>query len=197
MRRIFRSRPNKKWTDEELLDAFKRTRDNSHLGILYDRYIEMIYGVGLKYLKNETEAEDATMSIYTELEEKILSHDISNFRGWLYVLARNYCLMLLRKKKKEIIGEWKEEVMHLGEEMHPINEATRKDHQTQALQDCLDGLKEKQKTCIELFYYQDYSYKEIATMKNESVGSIRSAIQNGRRMLKNCIDQQVKRTEKI
>lgn len=197
MRRIFSFKSDKNKNDEELLSLFKRTNNIHYLGLLFDRYLELVYGVCLKYLQNEADAEDAVMEIYEELTIKVPKHDIGNFKGWLYSLSRNHCLQILRKKKKHLSTDLSTANMQLSEEMHPIQEITLEEHQSFALRHCLDTLKDKQKQCVELFYYQDYSYKEIATMRNESVGTIRSAIQNGRRMLKNCIEQQVKRMEKL
>ena len=69
-------------------------------------------------------------------------------------------------------------------------EETVEDSREPALAYCLGQLNEQQKACVDLFYYQGHSYKEIADMRNEAVGKVRSNIQNGRRNLKNCIEEQ-------
>ena len=81
-------------SDEELLSKYRQQSDMQALGQLYDRYLELTYGVCLKYLKSASRAEDAVMHIFEELSEKVLKHDIKQFRSWLYVLAKNHCLML-------------------------------------------------------------------------------------------------------
>ncbi|MEZ4891739.1 MAG: sigma-70 family RNA polymerase sigma factor [Saprospiraceae bacterium] len=67
------------------------------LGDLYERYMPMVYGVCLKILKDAGKSEDAVMAIYEELTRKVKVHEVASFRGWLYVLARNHCLMEWRK----------------------------------------------------------------------------------------------------
>src|SRR4051794_34215245 len=87
-------------TDDELLNIYRKSGDVAVLGQLYERYMGLVYGVCLKYLKDEDGAKDAVMGIFEDLVEKVKKHDISIFRNWLYVLGRNYCLMQLRAGKK-------------------------------------------------------------------------------------------------
>src|ERR1700676_1271038 len=86
--------------DHELLNGYRETGDLAVLGLLYEKYMPMVYGVCIKYLKNEEPAKDAVMSIFEELINKARQHDIKQFRSWLYVVSRNYCLMQLRSGKK-------------------------------------------------------------------------------------------------
>ena len=188
MLKIWR-RNTSNFSDEELLKVYLKSEDMAHLGKLYQRYMEMVYGVCLKYLRNEGLAEDAVMNIFEEVAEKVKKHEIAAFRGWLYVLSRNHCLMQLRKEKKNKKLDSTLKSMYSPSEMHPFAGEVKNEDKGQRLRDCLDTLKVEQKDCVELFYYQDYSYKEIAEMKKESVGKIRSFIQNGRRNLKNCIER--------
>lgn len=188
MLRFLRQPPEQK-TDQELIDLYKSSGEMNYLGTLFDRYIELVYGNCLKYLKNEAEAEDAVMSIFEELVEKVKSHEIQQFRGWLHVLSRNHCLMKLRKQKKVLTKSFEPEVMQLLDLSHPIDESTD-DGRQKALKPCLEQLSEKQRLCIEAFYLQGQTYKEIAIEQSEEIGKIRSFIQNGRRNLKNCIEQQ-------
>ena len=70
------------------------------LAKLYLRYTDLVYGTCLKYLKDAEAAKDAVMNIYQELLQKLPQHEVENFKSWLYVLAKNHCLMQLRKEKK-------------------------------------------------------------------------------------------------
>ncbi len=180
-------------SDEELLSQYREQSDMSALGQLYDRYLELIYGVCLKYLKDEAKAEDAVMQIFEELTQKVQKHEIKQFRSWVYVLAKNFCLMQLRKEKKQINVSFESDFMHSDPLLHPIDEAHEEDEREHHLARCLAQLTAEQKQCIDLFYYQDKSYKEIAALKKEEVGRIRSYIQNGRRNLKLCIEKKVSR----
>ena len=87
-----------KYSDAELLSFYRRTRKPDYLIGLYERYMPLVYGVALKYLKNVPDAQDAVMQIWEELFEKVLHHDIQVFKAWLYSCVRNYCLMELRRR---------------------------------------------------------------------------------------------------
>jgi RNA polymerase sigma factor (sigma-70 family) len=176
-------------TDEELLAAYLRTGMARYLGDLYERYLPMVYGVCLKILKDPGKAEDATMGIYEVLDKKVREHPVTSFRGWLYVLARNYCIMEWRKNQRhhvdlyapEQFGQW-----DVAEEMaEPEMDDMRNKNK---LQDCLNKLQALQRSCVQMFYYEDKSYKEIAELTREDVGKVRSCIQNGKRNLKLCLD---------
>lgn len=182
-------------SDVELLTSFQQQGNQAALAILFDRYLELMYGLCLQYLKTSERAEDAVMNIYLELERKLPQHEVSNFKSWLYSLVRNFCLMQLRKEKKQPTVEFDAAFMQSGDDWHPRNEEDEEDEQEQALTDCLAQLKAQQKACVQLFYYEGYSYKAIAEMREESVGTVRSNIQNGRRNLKNCIEERQQRLD--
>ncbi len=82
-------------SDEELLAEYKKSLNMNYLGDLYNRYMTLVYGVSLKYLKDEEEAKDAVMQIFEALVEKLLQHEVQYFKSWLYVVAKNHCLMRL------------------------------------------------------------------------------------------------------
>ncbi|MEM1323453.1 MAG: sigma-70 family RNA polymerase sigma factor [Bacteroidota bacterium] len=187
MLRFLRKKSTPK-SDEELIDHYKTSGDMAALGQLYDRYIELVYGVCLKVLQEEASAEDAVMAIFEELTTKVKTHEIKQFRGWLHVLSRNYCLMQLRKQKRTLTKSFEPELMQIPDLGHPDHE-TISNGRAEALQPCMEQLPERQRHCIRLFYFEGHSYKEIAGQLDEEVGRIRSNIQNGRRNLKNCIER--------
>lgn len=184
MIRFLRPKSNLPKSDEALLAAYRKGGDVEALGRLYERYVELVYGVCLKYFKKEADAEDAVMAIFEQLVEKVKTHEVQNFRSWLYVLAKNHCLMQLRKPQREFSEP---DFMHLDGAVHPTEE--NGEEQEAQLRDCIGKLPEQQRESIELFYFEEKSYQEIAEMKAEELGKIRSFIQNGRRNLKICLEQ--------
>ncbi len=88
-------------SDEALLTQFRQKQDMNLLGILYERYMTLLYGLCLKYFKDREQAKDMVMQIFEKLAQKASQTEVSNFKSWLYVLARNECLMALRKKKSK------------------------------------------------------------------------------------------------
>lgn len=172
-------------TDEQLLGKYLSGSESRYLGQLYERYMPMVYGICLKIMRDPGKAEDAVMNIYEELTRKVKEHEIGSFRGWLYVLARNHCLMEWRKNHRRPTD--------LHEDMgryDAVEEAFQYELPKDGtpLEKCMDELPPQQRNSVQWFYYEDKSYKEIADLIAEDVGKVRSYIQNGRRNLKICLE---------
>ena len=187
MLKIFRKNPSN-YSDAELVARYQKSGDMELLGVLYERYTELIYGVCLKVLKNETAAEDAYMNIFEKLTKKVREHDIQQFRPWLHMVVRNHCLGILRKNGKHLTVSYDGDFMQSAEVVHPFMEEVT-NRKLNALPECLDSLKGEQKNCVHLFYFEGKSYQDIANEKDLPIGKIRSYIQNGRRNLKICIEK--------
>lgn len=187
----------KEESDEVLLERFQQQGEVNALASLFDRYLELVFGLCLQYLKSSDRAEDASMAIYVELQEKLPKHEVRNFRSWLHTFVRNHCLMQLRREKKDVTVNLDPAIMHSAEDWHPIEEEPVTDSRQPALDHCLEQLNEQQKACVQLFYYEGHSYKQIAELRQEAVGKVRSNIQNGRRNLKLCIEEQQARNRVV
>ena len=173
-------------SDEELVARFRQSSDMEVLSTLFGRYLELVYGVCMKYLKDPVDAEDAVMDIYEQLPSKIHRHKIETFRSWLYVLVKNHCLQIFRNRKREA-EKTDDYVVHSGTLNHPVDEERHQQLQLR-LRNCLENLQEMQRKCVERFYYEGRSYLEIAGELNIAKDRVRSHIQNGRRNLKNCMN---------
>jgi RNA polymerase sigma factor (sigma-70 family) len=184
-----------KESDAELLQRYKSSGDLHWLSQLFERYVELVYGVCLKYLKQEQAAEDATMGIFESLVDKTLKHEIHNFKSWLHVLTKNYCLMQLRRNGKQREQTYAPEIMHSIDERHHYIEIAEQEEDN-GLKNCLEQLAEMQRTCVEAFYLEGHTYKEIAAFHELAVGKVRSFIQNGRRNLRICMEKLTKETLK-
>lgn len=178
--------------DRELLLAYKNKGDTSALGKLYKSYMELVFGLCMKYLKNTTDSEDAVMGIYELIADKLKTQEVDNFKSWLYVVSKNYCLDKLRKDKRDLTKEKELYLMQSSENFHP-DEVNDKEKKFNLLEQCLKKLPELQKKMIDLFYYQKRSYQEIADQEQLEWSMVRSNIQNGRRNLKNCIESNGKK----
>jgi len=181
-------------TDEELLIEFRSGGDLEVLGELYSRYMHLVYGVCLKYLKVREESQDAVMQIFEKLIIEIPKHNIENFRSWLHVVTKNYCLMQLRsdKSQSERINEWINEhdvFMETVTDLHPLDEDNDSKVMDRALEDCIEKLKEEQKKCIRQFYFDNRCYNEISADLKMDVKKVKSYLQNGKRNLKLCLEE--------
>jgi len=176
-------------TDKELVAAFKQSGDTNYLSTLYQRYMDLVFGVCLKYFKDSDRCKDAVMDIYEELNTKLKQHEVDNFKGWLHVLARNYCLMQLRSPRNMKTTEFNADFMQSAENTHLNGEVLEKESNFVKLEQCLDTLTEEQKQSVRLFYLENKCYNEIAEITGYDWNKVRSYIQNGRRNLKLCMDE--------
>ena len=174
-------------SDAELVQAYKQTANTDLVGELFQRYMELVYGVCLKYLKQPENAQDSVISIFEELVVKLQKHQVDNFKGWLYTLSKNHCLMRLRSEKKQTVVNFDVELMQSEENVH-LNGELEKEENFKKLDYCLGQLQTEQKTVIELFYLKGKCYNEIAETTGIEWSKVRSYIQNGRRNLKICME---------
>jgi RNA polymerase sigma factor (sigma-70 family) len=174
-------------TDAELVAAYKLTADINLVGELFQRYMDLVYGVCLKYLKVPDNAQDSVINIFEELVVKLQKHEVDNFKGWLYTLSKNHCLMRLRSEKKQTVVNFDVELMQSEENVH-LNGELEKEENFRKLDYCLGQLQNEQRKVIELFYLQGKCYNEIAENTGIEWNKVRSYIQNGRRNLKICME---------
>ena len=175
-------------TDNELVSLYKKTNDLEVLGKLYQRYMDLVYGVCLKYLKESERAKDAVMNIFEELIIKLKKHEVENFKSWLYQVAKNHCLMQLRTPRNLKTVELPESLMQSDENVH-LDGIMEKEENFQRLEYCLATLSEDQRKAVQLFYIEGKCYNEIVEQMGQEWGQVRSFIQNGRRNLKICMDK--------
>lgn len=180
--------PDNTIDDNELIELYKQAGDLTILGRLYQRYMDLVYGVCLKYLKDPEPAKDAVMQIFEELVSKVKKHDIENFRGWLHQVAKNHCLMQLRTPKNLKTVELKTELVQSGENVH-LNGILEKEENFKKLEYCIGTLSNDQQVAIRLFYLEEKCYNEIVEITGQEWNQVRSFIQNGRRNLKLCMEK--------
>lgn len=174
--------------DEQLIAVYKNSGDLQVLGKLYKNYMPLVYGVCLKYLKNPDESQDAVMQIFEQLIDKIKIHEIKNFKSWLYVLTRNFCLMELRKSKKVTTVNIEDTFVESDALLHH-DESDTKESRLLLMEACLETLVEEQRKTLQLFYLEQKCYTEVADKTGYELKKVKSYIQNGKRNLKICIEK--------
>ncbi len=158
------------------------------LGSLYQRYMDLVYGLCLRYLEDPEAARDAVMQIFEELITKLRRHEVTHFKSWLYSVARNHCLMSLRSQPKGKVVALPEEFMQSEAPAH-LNGSIQKETELVLLEKCIDSLHTEQQKTVKLFYLEQRSYNEIAELTGIDWNRVRSLIQNGRRNLKICMEK--------
>ncbi|RYY68602.1 MAG: sigma-70 family RNA polymerase sigma factor, partial [Chitinophagaceae bacterium] len=135
--------------DDELVQRYQDSGDANLLADLYQRYMDLVYGVCLKYLKDEENAKDAVLNIYEELVTKLRKYQVLNFKSWLYQLSKNHCLMVLRSGKKFTKAAVDVSLMQNEEEVH-LNGVMEKEEHFKHMYFCLAQLVPEQRKVVEL-----------------------------------------------
>jgi RNA polymerase sigma factor (sigma-70 family) len=178
----------KQLDDAALVASYQTTGDLEVLGLLYNRYMHLVFGVCLNYFKDEELSKDAVMQIFEELVVKVKVHQIQNFKSWLHVLTRNHCLMALRKASKNNVISLEEGLVENTDFVH-LDMDNAKETQLSIMEKCMERLPEEQRISVDLFYLQEKNYKEVADLTGYDLLKVKSYIQNGKRNLKICIEK--------
>jgi RNA polymerase sigma factor (sigma-70 family) len=178
-------------SDQELLARFYDDRNNEWLGILLQRYTLLLLGVCMKYLKNEEEAKDSVQQVFLKVIQELHKYKVEYFKSWLYMVAKNHCLMKLRDKQGKIPAELNSQSIPAPEEVD-TNKLIETDHTLDLMESALQELNNEQQQCVTLFYLQKKSYAEISETTGFSMMQVKSYIQNGKRNLKILIEKKLK-----
>jgi len=189
--RLFKTKHIHKLTDNELITRYKKDGDNLLVGELYKRYSHLVYGVCLKYFKNEEESKDAVLQIFEKLMMDLKKHEVANFKSWIHSVARNHCLMFLRKQQtlQKKVNEYEAtyQVEEAFSSPFSSNEHEEKEVILTDLERAITLLKEEQRICIELFFLKEKRYNEVADLTGFTIKQVKSYIQNGKRNLANAM----------
>jgi RNA polymerase sigma-70 factor (ECF subfamily) len=177
-------------SDQELLERFYADRDNQWLGILLERYTLLLLGVCMKYLKNEELARDSVQQIFLKAITELQKYRVEYFKSWIYMVAKNHCLMQLRDKPGKNTIEVKDsiaaEVDETDKESLLSNERTY-----EYMGEALKELNADQQLCVTLFYMEKKSYQQIAEQTGYSMMQVKSHIQNGKRNMRILIEKKM------
>lgn len=171
------------YTDEQLLTRFYQNQDNEWLGILLPRYTLLLLGVCMKYLKNEEDARDAVQQVYLKVIDELHKYEVQYFKSWIYMIAKNHCLMKLRDRKYHVT-EIREMHATTPAEEADIGAYLKKDVLLDKLTEGVQSLNEEQRRCVNLFYLDKKSYQEVADITGYTMLQVKSYIQNGKRNLR-------------
>ncbi|GAB4282361.1 MAG: sigma-70 family RNA polymerase sigma factor [Marinilabiliales bacterium] len=175
-----------KLSDIDLIDKYKQSGNSDFIGVLFERYYALCYGVCLKYLKDKEKSKDVVINVFEKILNSSDNLEISSFNSWLYSVAKNQCLMLLRTEKRRVERE-KIYSENIDLSINIDNEAHKE------LVQAVKQLDSGQKECISLLYFEKKSYKEISEITGYPMKKVKSYIQNGKRNLKKILNDYVKK----
>ena len=170
-------------TDNQLLEHFNADKNNEWLGILLHRYTLLLFGVCMKYLKNEEEAKDAVQQVFLKTITDLHKYKVDYFKSWIYMVAKNHCLMKLRKNGNRMLNI-DEQIITTGDDLENKSKQIQKEQTLTQMEWALQQLNAEQQQCLHLFYLEKKSYHEISDQTGFTLLQIKSHIQNGKRNLK-------------
>ncbi|MCC7332050.1 MAG: sigma-70 family RNA polymerase sigma factor [Flavobacteriales bacterium] len=184
---FFKSKNISNYSDNELITDYKKNGDKQVVGELFGRYSHLVFGVCMKYLKDEEESKDAVLEIFEQLMDDLKRFQISNFKSWLHSVCRNHCLMKIREEQVQLkkINEYQYVTEYEGVVEYSFQKHEKQIQETQLtdLEKAMMELKDEQRICIELFFLKEKCYEDVAKITGYTMSQVKSHIQNGKRNL--------------
>ncbi|KQL50026.1 RNA polymerase subunit sigma-70 [Brevibacillus choshinensis] len=151
-------------------------RTDKELAELYQRHADLVYRLCYIYLKNPVDAEDAVQSVFIKLiKSQMVFNDNEHEKAWLMVTTRNYC-------KDSLKNWWKTRRVAL-DSLPEVASWNGNESSGEVLARML-SLPEKYKTVLYLYYFEEYSVKEISEMLGHKESTIQTQLSRGRKLLK-------------
>jgi RNA polymerase sigma-70 factor, ECF subfamily len=167
-------------TDVELLDSLK-TKQPEALGCLYDRYGGVVYGVALKVLQSQPEAEDLTQEIFLSLWQRPIDPaKHGHLLRYLITMTRSRAIDKLRSRSRKLnlVQRWGQNAVAETQAPTPVEQAVTNERSQQVRQ-ALAQLSTEQRQVIELAYDAGLSQSEIAQQLNKPLGTVKSWTRQG------------------
>lgn len=184
--------PYSDMTDAQLLERYYQTNDQQWIGILLERYTLLLLGVCMKYLKNSEEARDCVQQIFLKVLTELGKYKVDYFKSWLYMVAKNECLMRLRSRQGKQLYELNETHEVVSQEA-PTTDWLSQEKTLTLLEQSIRELNPEQQSCISLFYLRKMSYQQIVERTGFSLLQVKSYIQNGKRNLRLALERKLKK----
>jgi len=166
--------------DEEIVRRFHATGDAECFTELFVRHRKKVYAACRRFFGDSTAAEDATQEAFLRAFQAFRGFSGADCGGWLMRIARNVCIDLWRRRRREL-GETAVEQVEASQ-ARTLEHSTDLHFAAEKLREELCLLPEQQRVCLEM-KMEGYSYEETATRTGLPIEAVKSHLQNGRRML--------------
>lgn len=161
-------------------------RDESGLAGLYDRYSAQVNGLALTILRDPALAEEVTHDVFLRVWERPEAFDPARgtFAGWLFRVARNRAIDLLRRHRESSLGDLESGPGAWIADPDPTpEEQTLTGLRRLEVLNALDSLPADQRRLLEMAYYTGLSQREIAERLERPLGTVKSQIRSAMRRL--------------
>jgi RNA polymerase sigma-70 factor (ECF subfamily) len=169
-----------------------RSGDGRAYAALLNRYRDTIYYLMLRMVSNPSDAEDLTIEAFGKAFKSINSYtpDFA-FSTWLFKIATNNCIDFIRKKRMtpspydQLQEEDEEITATLQSDLPDPEEIMINDQKIKKLREVIQQIKPLYRDLIELRYFREFSYEEIATEMNIPVGTVKARLNRAKGLLYN------------
>jgi RNA polymerase sigma-70 factor, ECF subfamily len=176
----------------EIKEAINKAKQNNQKAFNYllDVFWDDVYGFQLKRINNENDAEDITIQTFSKAFDKIATfNDEYKFKTWLITISKNIHIDLIRKEKKSISTDNDDTIYKvLDESPSPEDKIITEQNLAKLLRD-LKKLKPHYQEVINLRYFQELSYQEIANALNEPISNIKVKLLRAKKLLAEIIQK--------
>jgi RNA polymerase sigma-70 factor, ECF subfamily len=165
---------------DDVQELLRLRRYEEALERLLDAYEQKVYRMAVTMLRDHGRAQDVTQDVFLKLWRTLPSYDgRAAVSTWLYTIARNTCLSALRFESYRRTTDLPAIAEPRARSIEPLDVA---------LTDALARLPETQRAIIMLFYFEDRSVAEVATMLGLPEGTVKSHLHRARRALGNMLE---------
>jgi len=179
---------------DDLIEKAKQ-KDQKAFNTLLNNYWSDVYRFQLSKTNDEDEAEDITIKTFSKAFDKIhLYNNRYNFKTWLISISKNIFLDHLRKQRTDIISINKKEseAYKIFDETPSAEDQLIIDQNLAQLLNYLKQLKPHYQEIINLRYFREMTYKEMADVLNEPIGNIKVKLLRAKKLLAEIIKKSIK-----
>ncbi len=174
----------------EINDYIEKAKNGDQVAFtfLLDHYWNEVYGFMLKRTENETDTEDITIETFAKAFDKISTYNPDfQFNTWLIAIAKNVHIDLLRKKKSALFIDLDVEQDHpmynLADSALSAEDELIRQQNLSSLLECIRQLKPHYQEVIQLRYFQELSYQEIADELGEPLNNVKIKLLRAKNLL--------------
>ena len=164
-------------SDSQLIALYLQEQDTRYFSQLYRRYASKVFAKCISMLADHGMARDATQDVFIKILLNLSKFtEQSSFSTWVYSITYNYCIDLIRKKKKNILI-FTEDMGRMGTEADAnIPDSVILEMETNRLEKVMDKLPVGDKAILDMKYTDDMSIKEIGEVLNKTESAIKMQI---------------------
>lgn len=180
-------------SDKDLITRFIKNNDEESFNLLIKKYLDVIYNFVCIYVVDRDVANDVTQDAFLKVWKNIKKFDLEkNFKTWIFEIAKNTSLDYLKKKKNINFSDIKniddndDEFIGLikDEGFSPLEIFENKEN-SEMVKSEVEKLSLKYKQIISLYYFNDFNFREISEILNESIDTVKSKHRRAVLLLRN------------